>query len=96
MTFACAPATPARRVLRGFTLIELLVILVIIGLISLVNWLMQKSAEKREAAKMKREQAQEDWGAQPRRNIYTQPAPAPAARRAPQPAVAPAAPVAPR
>ncbi len=65
---------------------EQLVILVIIGLISLVNWLMQKSAEKREAAKMKREQAQEDWGAQPRRNIYTQPAPAPAARRAPAPA----------
>ena len=34
MTFACAPATPARRVLRGFTLIELLVILVIIGVLA--------------------------------------------------------------
>ena len=29
---------------------EQLVILVIIGLISLVNWVMQKGAEKREAA----------------------------------------------
>lgn len=39
---------------------EQLVILVIIGLISLVNWLLQKSAEKRELAKMKREAAEQD------------------------------------
>ena len=30
---------------------EQLVLLVVIGLISLVNWLLQKAAEKREAAK---------------------------------------------
>jgi hypothetical protein len=61
---------------------EQLVILLIIGLISLVNWLMQKGAEKREARKgrsvEKREVKRET-----RRNIYTQPAPAPTARRAP-------------
>ena len=33
---------------------EQLVLLVVIGLISLVNWLMQKAAEKREAAKSAR------------------------------------------
>jgi hypothetical protein len=49
---------------------EQLVILVVIGLISLVNWLMQKAAEKRELANMKKEAAEE--GAPPRRNIYTQ------------------------
>jgi hypothetical protein len=34
---------------------EQLVILIIIGLISLVNWVLQKAAEKRELARMKRE-----------------------------------------
>ncbi len=62
---------------------EQLVILVIIGLISLVNWILQKSAEKREAAKMKREAAGGD-SIRTRRNIYTQPAPA--GRRPPAPA----------
>ncbi len=38
---------------------EQLVILVIIGLISLVNWLMQKAAEKREVAKTKRVEKRE-------------------------------------
>lgn len=34
---------------------EQLVILIVIGLISLVNWVLQKAAEKRELAQMKRE-----------------------------------------
>ena len=61
---------------------EQLVILIIIGLISLVNWVMQKSAEKREAAKLKRVERGE-VKRESRRNIYTQPAPAapPVARR---------------
>jgi hypothetical protein len=63
---------------------EQLVILVIIGLISLVNWVMQKAAEKREAAGQKRtvrREAKRDAG----RNVYTQgvPAPGPTVRRAP-------------
>ena len=61
---------------------EQLVILIIIGLISLVNWLMQKAAEKREVAKTKRVEKRE-VKRETRRNIYTQPAPAPTARRAP-------------
>ena len=63
---------------------EQLVLLVIIGLISLVNWLMQKAAEKREAAGHKRAERRE-VKREARRNVYTQGAPAPAAapRRAP-------------
>jgi hypothetical protein len=61
---------------------EQLVILLIIGLISLVNWVMQKAAEKREVAKAKRVEKRE-VKRETRRNIYTQPAPAPTARRAP-------------
>lgn len=61
---------------------EQLVILIIIGLISLVNWVVQKSQEKRGQAKVRRGEEQEA-----RRNIYTQPSPKPAARRHP---VAPA------
>jgi hypothetical protein len=63
---------------------EQLVLLVIIGLISLVNWLMQKAAEKREAAGQKRTERRE-VKREARRNIYTQgvPAPQPASRRAP-------------
>lgn len=60
---------------------EQLVLLVVIGLISLVNWVMQKAAEKREAAKTKRVESRE-VKRETRRNIYTQPAPAPTARRA--------------
>lgn len=48
---------------------EQFVLLVIIGLISLINWVMQKAAEKREQAQLEREA---------KRNIYTQSAPAPA------------------
>lgn len=59
---------------------EQLVILVIIGLISLVNWLLQKSAEKREAAKARREAA--EGGGAPRRMVRAQPPPS--ARRAPE------------
>ena len=61
---------------------EQLVILIIIGLISLVNWVMQKAAEKREAAQTKRVEKRE-VKREARRNIYTQPAPAapPVARR---------------
>ena len=44
-----------------------LVLLVIIGLISLINWVMQKAAEKREQAKLEREAERESG-----RNIYTQ------------------------
>lgn len=53
---------------------EQLVILVIIGLISLVNWALQKSAEKREAAKDARTERREEKR-EGRRNIYTQPPP---------------------
>ena len=62
---------------------EQLVILIIIGLISLVNWVMQKAAEKREAAGQKRT-ARREVKREARRNVYTQPAPAPTARRAPE------------
>lgn len=56
---------------------EQLVLLVIIGLISLINWVMQKAAEKREQAKLERAAKRES-----RRSIYTQPpAPAPEAPR---------------
>jgi hypothetical protein len=64
---------------------EQLVILLIIGLISLVNWLMQKAAEKREARAGRRVEKRE-VKRETRRNIYTQPAPAapaPPARRGP-------------
>jgi len=64
---------------------EQLVILLIIGLISLVNWLMQKSAEKR-SARTERRVEKREVKSEERRNIYTQPAPsapAPVARRAP-------------
>jgi len=44
-----------------------LVLLVIIGLISLVNWVMQKAAEKREQAKLERGTKRAAGG-----NIYTQ------------------------
>ena len=54
---------------------EQLVILIIIGLISLVNWVMQKAAEKREAAETKRTERRE-VKREARRNVYTQPAPA--------------------
>ena len=54
---------------------EQLVLLVVIGLISLVNWLLQKAAEKREAAKSTRVEKREVKRAT-RRNIYTHPAPA--------------------
>jgi hypothetical protein len=60
---------------------EQLVLLVVIGLISLVNWVMQKAAEKREEAKTKRVGSRE-VKRETRRNVYTQPAPAPTARRA--------------
>ena len=56
---------------------EQLVLLVVIGLISLVNWLLQKAAEKREAAKSARVEKREVKRAT-RRNVYTHPAPAPA------------------
>ena len=59
-----------------------LVLLVIIGLISLVNWVMQKAAEKREQAKLERG-AKREAG----RNIYTQKPQRPAVvRRASAPA----------
>ena len=63
---------------------EQLVILIIIGLISLVNWVMQKAAEKREEAGQKRT-ARREIKREARRNVYTQgvPAPAPTVRRAP-------------
>ncbi len=53
---------------------EQLVILIIIGLISLVNWALQKSAEKREQAKLQREAARAG-NTEARRNVYTQPQP---------------------
>ena len=58
---------------------EQLVILIIIGLISLVNWVMQKAAEKREAAKLERVEKREA-----QRNIYTQRTPSPRPRTAPR------------
>ena len=59
-----------------------LVLLVVIGLISLINWVMQKAAEKREQAKLERG-AKRETG----RNIYTQKPQRPAAaRRASAPA----------
>lgn len=58
-----------------------LVLLVIIGLISLINWVMQKAAEKRERAKLERESKHEAG-----RNIYTQkPKREAIPRRAPSP-----------
>ena len=61
---------------------EQLVLLLIIGLISLVNWVMQKAAEKREQAKLERAGKRESG-----RSIYTQPVPRPeVARRPPSPA----------
>lgn len=54
-----------------------LVLLVVIGLISLVNWVLQKAAEKREQAQSEREAKRESG-----RNIYTQrPEPRPVPRR---------------
>ena len=59
---------------------EQLVLLLIIGLISLVNWVMQKAAEKREQAKLEKAGKRESG-----RSIYTQPGPRPeVARRSPQ------------
>ena len=58
---------------------EQLVILIIIGLISLVNWILQKAAEKREAAKFKRENVR-DERREARRNIYTEKKPVPEGR----------------
>lgn len=61
---------------------EQLVLLVVIGLISLINWVMQRAAEKREQAKLERG-AKRETG----RNIYTQKTQRPAAaRRASAPA----------
>ena len=60
---------------------EQLVLLVVIGLISLVNWVMQKAAEKREQAKLERGTKRQTG-----RNIYTQKPQRPAeARRAAAP-----------
>ena len=47
-----------------------LVLLVIIGLISLVNWVMQKAAEKRELAKLEREEREAG-----KQSVYRQPPP---------------------
>ena len=47
-----------------------LVLLVVIGLISLINWVMQKAAEKREQAKLDR--AEREAGKQ---SVYRQPSP---------------------
>jgi hypothetical protein len=47
-----------------------LVLLVIIGLISLVNWVMQKAAEKREQAKLEREEREAG-----KQSVYRQPPP---------------------
>jgi hypothetical protein len=57
---------------------EQLVILIIIGLISLVNWIMQKAAEKRAAAKLEQAEQGEEKG-----NIYTQGPSRPAVEEAP-------------
>lgn len=63
---------------------EQLVLLVIIGLISLVNWVLQKAAEKREASGQKRAERREAKR-EIRRNVYTQGAPeAPRRGAAPQ------------
>ena len=56
---------------------EQLVLLVVIGLISLINWVMQKAAEKREQAQLERENKRET-----KRNVYTQPVPSPVHRPA--------------
>lgn len=61
---------------------EQLVILIIIGLISLVNWVLQKAAEKREQAQSRRVERRE-IKQETRRNVYTQPAPAAPERRRP-------------
>lgn len=58
---------------------EQLVILVIIALVSLVNWLMQKSAEKRKA-KGERKVERQEAKRTSRRNIYTQGPPEPVPR----------------
>jgi hypothetical protein len=63
---------------------EQLVILIIIGLISLVNWILQKAAEKRELAQMKREAARGERR-EARRNIYTERSPVPDVRPAQDP-----------
>lgn len=55
---------------------EQLVVLAIIGLLSLINWALQKSNEKRKQAKAKRGAAQV-VRKESRRNIYTQPLPKP-------------------
>jgi len=47
-----------------------LVLLVIIGLISLINWVMQKAAEKREQAKLEREEREAG-----KQSVYRQPPP---------------------
>lgn len=64
---------------------EQLVVLIIIGLVSLVNWMLQKSAEKREQAKMQRE-ASRAGKAEARRNIYTEKPPVRRQTPAPSPA----------
>lgn len=63
---------------------EQLVVLIVIGLISLVNWILQKAAEKREAAQMKREAGRVERR-EARRNIYTERPPTPEARPAQDP-----------
>lgn len=47
-----------------------LVLLVVIGLISLINWVMQKAAEKREQAKLEREEREAG-----KQSVYRQPPP---------------------
>lgn len=64
---------------------EQLVVLIIIGLVSLVNWMLQKSAEKREQAKLQRE-ASRAGKEQARRNVYTQKPPVRRQASAPAPA----------
>lgn len=61
---------------------EQLVILVIIGLISLVNWVLQKAAEKREQAQSRRIERRE-VKQETRHNVYTQPTPVESERRRP-------------
>ena len=53
-----------------------LVLLIVIGLISLINWVMQKAAEKREQAKLEREERE---AGQP--SVYRQPPPRRVAER---------------
>lgn len=62
---------------------EQLVVLAIIGLLSLINWAVQKSNEKRTEAKAKRDVVRGERK-KSQRNIYTQPPPVPTARK-PQP-----------